>query len=245
MSPKRGRSPVKRRRPHTTTTTSPDKKKTCNCERPHQERKEQEKQQVRSPKESSKSRDGTRSRSRSASKTTDVRVVVPPKDSRDASTSSSSSSSSSSSNRASSPAPKEPELDDVITVPEDTTIDPPMDPQLAVLQEMSENRVLLNVGGTRFETSKPTLQRFPKSILGKMVKEDSPFKPESSHMYFIYRDPSHFKLILNYMRNNVCFTKVLLPKDRRYLEEILLEARYYRLDGLMTLVANRIDDSTL
>jgi hypothetical protein len=44
------------------------------------------------------------------------------------------------------------------------------------------------------------------------------------------------------MRNNVCFTKYLLPKDRRYLEEILLEARYYRLDGLATLVSNRIAD---
>ena len=117
-----------------------------------------------------------------------------------------------------------------------------MDPQLVVLRDMAENRVLVNIWGIRFETSRPTLQRFPKSILGMMVKEDSPFKPGSSNMYFLDRDPSHFKLVLNYMRNKVCFTKYILPKDRRYLEEILLEARYYRLDGLATLVSNRIDD---
>jgi hypothetical protein len=75
----RGRSPIKRGRPHTT-SKSPEGKRS-NLERHHQERKEEEKQQVRSPKESSrKSRTGTRSRSRSASKTTDVRVVVPHKD---------------------------------------------------------------------------------------------------------------------------------------------------------------------
>lgn len=75
-----------------------------------------------------------------------------------------------------------------------------------------------------------------------MVKEDSPFKSGSGNMYFLDRDPSHFKLVLNYMRNNICLTKYNLPKDRRYLEEILLEARYYRLDGLATLVSYRIDD---
>jgi hypothetical protein len=75
-----------------------------------------------------------------------------------------------------------------------------------------------------------------------MVKEDSPFKPGSGNMYFLDRDPSHFKLVLNYMMNDICFTKYILPKDMRFLEEILLEARYYRLDGLSTLVSSRIED---
>jgi hypothetical protein len=73
----------------------------------------------------------------------------------------------------------------VITIPEDTPIDQVVDPQLAVLRKMAENRVLVNTGGTRFETNRPTLQRFPKSILGMMVKEDSPFKPGFSNMYFL------------------------------------------------------------
>ena len=46
----------------------------------------------------------------------------------------------------------------MITIPEDTTIDQSVDPQLVVLRDMAENRVLVNVGGTRFETSRPTLE---------------------------------------------------------------------------------------
>ena len=73
----------------------------------------------------------------------------------------------------------------MITIPEDTTIDQAVDPQLPVLRKMAEKRILVNAGGTRFETNRPTLQRFPKSILGMMDKEESPFKPGSSNMYFL------------------------------------------------------------
>lgn len=65
-------------------------------------------------------------------------------------------------------------------------------------------RVILNVGGVRFETSAPTLESDPSSILASMVKKTSPFQPyEVDHVYtyFLDRDHKHFRVILNYLRN--------------------------------------------
>ncbi|CAG2241197.1 unnamed protein product [Mytilus edulis] len=57
-------------------------------------------------------------------------------------------------------------------------------------------------------------------------------------------------MILNYLRNKKEFSRSILPKDRIYLEEILLEARYFQLDdikkqkitGISDLLINYGDD---
>ena len=58
-----------------------------------------------------------------------------------------------------------------------------------------KQRIYLNVGGTKFETSVPTLQSDPSSLLARMVLPNSPLKPysvENVYVYFLDRDPKLF-----------------------------------------------------
>ena len=54
------------------------------------------------------------------------------------------------------------------------------------------DRVVLNVGGTRFETTKQTLCTYPDSMLAKMMDPVSPFFQDGSP--FIDRDPTCFAI---------------------------------------------------
>lgn len=84
-------------------------------------------------------------------------------------------------------------------------------------------RVVLNVGGTLFETYVSTLQAFPDSLLGTM------FSPRNRHLrrpdkhghYFFDRDPAAFAVVLNYYRSG----KLIAPPAMSH--ELLLEELAY------------------
>ncbi|CAF1351935.1 unnamed protein product [Rotaria sp. Silwood1] len=71
-------------------------------------------------------------------------------------------------------------------------------------------RIILNVGGTRFETSKSTLKKLPATRLSKLTEQLSYYDPILNE-YFFDRHPGVFSQILNYYRTgklhyptNVC-----------------------------------------
>ena len=71
-------------------------------------------------------------------------------------------------------------------------------------------RIILNVGGTRFETLKSTLKKLPATRLSKLTEQLSSYDPILNE-YFFDRHPGVFSQILNYYRTgrlhyptNVC-----------------------------------------
>ena len=110
-------------------------------------------------------------------------------------------------------------------------------------QMTQEKRVTLNIGGQCFQTSKVTLESDPKSLFGMMMRDDCPFRPSGNtgRSYFLDRDPTHFKLILSYLRNGCHLDSYLLPNEKRYLLEILCEARFYFLYGLQELILGKLE----
>jgi len=76
-------------------------------------------------------------------------------------------------------------------------------------------RIILNVGGSKFETCPGTLSADPLSLLVKMVQNSSPYQPyqlDTIYTYFIDRDPKRFMTILNYLRNiNLAPISRILP----------------------------------
>lgn len=115
-----------------------------------------------------------------------------------------------------------------------------LDEDLNTLQKMQESKVVLDVGGVKFETSIVTLKRDPNSLFAKLFTKDSPVKPPGNTI-FLDRDASHFRIILNYLRNGCQIVNVAtLPRERRYLLELKEECRYYRLRGLRKIISNRL-----
>ncbi len=102
-------------------------------------------------------------------------------------------------------------------------------------------KIRLNVGGTFFLTTYATLSNLHNNssltyfhgILSDRFKKEHD-KQLSEDYYFIDRDPTHFRYILNYLRDgNVCG----IPQDNvQVLNEILQEASFYSITGLTNFI---------
>ncbi|ESP02041.1 hypothetical protein LOTGIDRAFT_157181 [Lottia gigantea] len=161
------------------------------------------------------------------------------------STSSSISSSSSSSSKTKTYTPEsiKPKLNQISETK--TKTPDSIKPKLNQISENNHNWIILNVGGKMFGTSKDTVSKDNGGLLAKLVHPESGVKPIlakncSTPIYRIDRDPKHFDQILNYLRN-VGETPIsrLIPLNYSALEEFLLEAKYYELSGLVTIIQSR------
>jgi hypothetical protein len=101
--------------------------------------------------------------------------------------------------------------------------------ELNRLLQQQKGRVTLNVGGSLFTTSITTLTKYPDSMLATMFSGRHTLLPESDGTYFIDRDGTYFRYILNYLR---CGDDAVLEAKPSVLIEILAEARFYQLEGL-------------
>ncbi|PRP73936.1 hypothetical protein PROFUN_08129 [Planoprotostelium fungivorum] len=67
------------------------------------------------------------------------------------------------------------------------------------------SRVVLNVGGSRFEVSKATLLKYPNTLLGSIDQ----LQAEPDGVYFFDRNPKVFEIILDFYRTG----KLMIPSD--------------------------------
>lgn len=83
------------------------------------------------------------------------------------------------------------------------------------------DRVILNVGGHTFETSMTTMTKDPHSLLAKIAHHDL----STSRSAFIDRDDTHFRYILNFLRDGSC----VLPSKEQHQQELRREAEYFQV----------------
>ena len=71
----------------------------------------------------------------------------------------------------------------------------------------------------------------PGSMLHAMFSGRFDTKPSEDGSYFIDRDGTHFRYILNYLRTG----QLIVPKDEliRIREELLAEAEFYQVEGII------------
>ena len=89
--------------------------------------------------------------------------------------------------------------------------------------------VKLNVGGQYFTTSLQTLTRDPNSMLAAMFSGRHKLETIGDGSFFIDRDGTYFRFILNYLRNG----ELILPEGATFLAELEAEARFYQVQGLL------------
>ena len=89
--------------------------------------------------------------------------------------------------------------------------------------------VKLNVGGQYFTTSLQTLRSDPNSMLAAMFSGRHKLETTGDGSFFIDRDGTHFRFILNYLRDR----KLILPEGATFLKELEAEAKFYQLQGIL------------
>jgi len=90
-----------------------------------------------------------------------------------------------------------------------------------------EERVVLNVGGTRYEVLPSTLTRYPNTLLGSLFdsKNINRMKPDKKGEYFFDRNAKVFDIILNFYRTG----KLVVPTDLPY-DLVREELNYFKLE---------------
>ncbi|KAI8092664.1 BTB/POZ protein [Halteromyces radiatus] len=102
------------------------------------------------------------------------------------------------------------------------------------VRKAQEEKIKLNVGGQLFETSLSTLRRDPNSTLAAMFNGHSNITPdETDGSYFIDRDSTYFRLVLNYLRDLRVPSSI--REDPKVMDELMQEARHYQINGLLKL----------
>ena len=66
-------------------------------------------------------------------------------------------------------------------------------------------------------------------------------KPAEDGCYFIDRDGTHFRYILNYLRTG----QLVVPEDKIVRKELLTEAEFYRVEGMLVELTPPFQDSAL
>jgi hypothetical protein len=92
--------------------------------------------------------------------------------------------------------------------------------------------VKLNVGGFSFQTTVVTLTSHPDSMLAAMFSGRYKLPTDEKGRVFIDRDGTHFRYILNFLRDGT----LNVPSDNILLMDILQEAQFYQLHKLVQLV---------
>ena len=96
-------------------------------------------------------------------------------------------------------------------------------------QVQFSSTVKLNVGGQHFTTSVQTLTKEPNSMLAAMFSGRFDMKPSEDASFFIDRDGTHFRFILNFLRTG----KLTLPEGATFIKELEEEAEFYQIQGLI------------
>ena len=91
-------------------------------------------------------------------------------------------------------------------------------------------RIKVDVGGVKFTTSKSTLRAVPESMLDAYFSGRHTNETDEEGYHFIDRDGTHFRHILNFLRDPTNFT-LELPTE--HMKELFVETEYYGLTSSM------------
>eukprot|EP00112_Aurelia_sp_Birch-Aquarium-sp1_P008379 Seg1920.3 transcript_id=Seg1920.3/GoldUCD/mRNA.D3Y31 product="BTB/POZ domain-containing protein KCTD7" protein_id=Seg1920.3/GoldUCD/D3Y31 len=93
--------------------------------------------------------------------------------------------------------------------------------------------IKLNVGGHIFQTSLQNMRKYPESTLAAMFSENVDLVKGDDGAYFIDRDGTHFRHILNFLRSGDSPPENILETAK---EELIREAEFFGLGRLAEII---------
>lgn len=96
----------------------------------------------------------------------------------------------------------------------------------------NNGRLTLNIGGVKYETTLSTITKYEKSLLGNMFSGKHKLHQCEDGSYFIDRDGTNFRYILNYLRDS----NIFIPPNKSLYLYLLREAQFYNLDELVEIL---------
>ncbi|XP_060565180.1 BTB/POZ domain-containing adapter for CUL3-mediated RhoA degradation protein 3-like [Ruditapes philippinarum] len=102
--------------------------------------------------------------------------------------------------------------------------------------------VFLNIGGMYFETSLQTLTLDQTSLFALSSRNG---ELGESRTLTYDRDPTHFRMVINHLRNRLFTDTRTLPDNIGQLLECLQEAQYYELGALQRTVVSKLEQLTV
>ena len=89
------------------------------------------------------------------------------------------------------------------------------------------DKILLNIGGTHFESKRATLEKCP--YFRRLLDPTARTHIEMDRSIFIDRDRTHFRHILNYLRDGEV-PNYLTPAD---VYQLIREAKFYEMTEMV------------
>ncbi|XP_013396002.1 uncharacterized protein LOC106163078 [Lingula anatina] len=111
--------------------------------------------------------------------------------------------------------------------------------RMSQLHRIQESRVKLDIGGQQFTTALQTLQKEPYCFFARMFSGRHSMETNADGSYFIDRDGTHFRYILNYLRDGEV-KEGTMPDNESFYNELLIEAEHYQIRGLVEHLKNLI-----
>merc|ERR1719499_1527009 len=106
-----------------------------------------------------------------------------------------------------------------------------------------QNKVGFNVGGHRFVSTRSTLSRAPSSMLAACASGKYQGQKDELGYWFIDRDPTHFRHILNFLRDgtHILHSGGLLQHPPYELRQVLIEANFYHIKQLAEAIGAHLE----
>lgn len=122
--------------------------------------------------------------------------------------------------------------------------------KLLILSQLKKLKIRdpinLNIGGIKYSTSINTLLKHQDSFFYKMFSGHFKIKPnigkDRDKSFFIDRDGTNFRYILNYLRDGY----LIINDDNEILKkELLFEAQFYQIQPLISILSPKIDSKII
>ncbi len=106
-------------------------------------------------------------------------------------------------------------------------------------KKFHDDIVTFNIGGHIYSTTRSTITENIdcQSRLALIIQNQTPTQFDRHGHYFLDRDGTYFRYILNYLRDK----KLLLPENFTELKQLCAEAKFYQIDRLINEIENRLN----